>query len=272
MQKQNQLSIKLFGPIVSIVLAAVAGAIYPYLLNFASGWGLYCVVNLAVLGPVALVLAIYCCAWLSAKAYGRFGATIIAALTAVTILYVSWIGYVHQYLDVWVFTPAEIMEAAGIVADLRVIHVLFIPFTGMGLIICYWLELILVALVGIGVVVSPKKPSERSKDKGEESNIAREALEAEDVSKAGNCDTADRGDGGKVFTCYEKDYETKIQGAAVGSKESVFKWMVAKFGELSTCDMKSAAVFFAETECEEYETASGRRIVLGEVKTSEGNH
>ena len=54
------------------------------------------------------------------------------------------------------------------------------------------------------------------------------------------------------------------EGCPIGDRESVYNWMVEKYGELEE-GLMDAFGFFGERDRDNYFTADGRKLVLEEV-------
>lgn len=62
--------------------------------------------------------------------------------------------------------------------------------------------------------------------------------------------------------------EVPVEGSPIGSKGTVFKWVVKHYGIVSM-GLMDAAAFFSAVERINYVTKDGRLLVLEEVPTTE---
>lgn len=67
------------------------------------------------------------------------------------------------------------------------------------------------------------------------------------------------------YSCYDEKYERRVEGAVIGSKDDVLKWMKARFGRARMAWVVSPDVFLNGKDCTEY-LIPGGRVVLGEIK------
>lgn len=70
----------------------------------------------------------------------------------------------------------------------------------------------------------------------------------------------------KQFRCLMN--EVPVEGSPIGSKGTVFKWVVKHYGIVSM-GLMDAAAFFSAVERINYVTKDGRLLVLEEVPTTE---
>ena len=67
------------------------------------------------------------------------------------------------------------------------------------------------------------------------------------------------------YSCYDEKYERRVEGAVIGSKDDVLKWMKTRFGRARMAWVVSPDVFLNGKDCTEY-LIPGGRVVLGEIK------
>lgn len=139
---------------VLVVATFFLGFLYYWGNEFARGYEIARVVNCAIITPVVYVVAI---GFAVAFAIGNKSlASVGGLICGVVGAYANLVWSVRCEFSIWLFGLGDLMTAMRMIADMREIHLVFIPITGVGLAVAYWIEAIAIVLGSWGMAIGFK--------------------------------------------------------------------------------------------------------------------
>lgn len=139
---------------VLVVATFFLGFLYYWGNEFARGYEIARVVNCAIITPVVYVVAI---GFAVAFAIGNKSlASVGGLICGVVGAYANLVWSVRCEFSIWLFGLGDLMTAMRMIADMREIHLVFIPITGVGLVVAYWIEAIAIVLGSWGMAIGFK--------------------------------------------------------------------------------------------------------------------